>query len=73
MNARHLICNMAPDGLGHAAGLRVGDTLVSVDGVEVSHEEALFRMLRAVPHGQTVTFVVRRRSDEHAVPASNAV
>lgn len=62
---------LAPEGPAARAGMRVGDTLVAVDGVEVrSRQEAEVR-LRGTP-GTPVRLRVRRGAGEHSVQLTRA-
>lgn len=62
INGRCVVCNMASDGLAAAAGVRVGDHLLSFNAIDISSEDTLFAAMRAVPNGDEVTFVVSRKS-----------
>ena len=68
INARNIVCNMAPDGLATEAGLQMGDLLISFGGAEVSGEEALFAAMLKLPDGEKVEFVVSRAVVEAPVP-----
>lgn len=62
---------LAPEGPAALAGMRVGDTLVAVDGVEVhSRQEAEVR-LQGAP-GTPVRLRVRRGAGEHSIQLTRA-
>ena len=61
VNSGNKIGNVSPSGLAVLAGLRKGDVLVSVDGDDtVKGEGALFKRLRKVKAGTSITFGVSR-------------
>jgi S1-C subfamily serine protease len=55
-----LIANVGPDGLAGEAGLKVGDTLLAVDGVEIKSAKDFYDILRKAR--DSTTFKVKRRS-----------
>jgi hypothetical protein len=55
------------DGPAHRAGLRRGDTLTAIDGIEIT-EEAGGRAFTSVEPGQRVTLTVRRGGAERRLP-----
>jgi len=55
------VSNVSPGGLAASAGLMVGDVLISVDGEPVTGQEALFKQLKGIADGATVTFAVSAR------------
>ena len=54
------IAGMKPGGPAQVAGLKEGDTLISVNGVPVKGSNALQRMIAPMPVGSDVTVIVRR-------------
>ena len=52
--------NMSPDGLAASAGMKLGDVLLSVDGIEVTGQDALFAHLNKASNGAIVVFTVQR-------------
>lgn len=62
INAKCVVCNMSPDGLAKAAGISLGDRLISFNGINIRSEDTLFAAMRAVPHGDKCQFVVSRVS-----------
>jgi S1-C subfamily serine protease len=58
-----LIANVGPDGLAREAGLKVGDTLLAVDGVEIKSAKQLYDILGKVVDSSLVTFKVKRSPD----------
>ncbi len=60
------IATVYEGGAGHQGGLSAGDTLVAVDGLRVSRDGGLDRLLSAYQAGQTVTIHVFRRDELRA-------
>lgn len=51
--------SISASGLATAAGLQQGDVLLSVNGVAVTGQEALYKQFRSFPDGATVTFSIQ--------------
>ena len=60
------IATVYEGGAGHQGGLSAGDTLVAVDGLRVTRDGGLERLLSAYQAGQTVTVHVFRRDELRA-------
>src|SRR5262245_9172164 len=58
--ARLTIVDVAPNGPGDRAGLRVGDAILAVDGLPVHDEFAAIRALASRPAGGQTMFLVQR-------------
>ncbi|MEO6807053.1 MAG: PDZ domain-containing protein [Edaphobacter sp.] len=54
------IANLDHDGPACKAGMQVHDVILQINGQAVEGEEQLRRMLREIPVGRTVTFVISR-------------
>ncbi len=62
-----LVSEVHPNSTAHAAGLRVGDIVVAIDG-DATHSSAQLRSLLAVKAvGDTVTLTILREGREHAL------
>ena len=68
MNAFHFVCNIAPDGLAHEAGVRVGDKLLTFNEKPVNNEDNLFEAMRQIGNGDSVTFVLERKEGAPSPP-----
>ena len=58
-----LIANVGPDGLAGEAGLKIGDTLLSFNGVGIKSAKQLYDILGKVVDSSLVTFKVKRSPD----------
>ncbi len=59
------VARLTPDGIAAQAGLRVGDTIVEVDGDEVASARALIERIRAAA-GRPLTLGLERDGARHA-------
>lgn len=59
------IWDVCPGGPAHRAGLRAGDRLRRIDGVDVNGRDELLRLLRSGAYGRTTT-VAFERAGEHS-------
>lgn len=57
------LASVAQDGAAHRAGLSAGDTLVALDGLRISSDDSLKRLLAAYQPGDTVTLHAFRRDE----------
>jgi len=55
------------DGPGCRSGLREHDVILQMDGKAIESEEQLRRMLREMPAGRTVTFLVNREGQQQTI------
>ena len=63
INANNRVCNLAPNGMAAAAGLLIGDLVMTFNGVEVSSEAGLFAAMNAAANGAECVFTVSRKGD----------
>ncbi|MBD3221389.1 PDZ domain-containing protein [bacterium] len=61
------LASVLPDGPAHAAGLRDGDVLVSIDGETIDDRTALHEAMQETEAGETVTVRIIRDGDAREV------
>ncbi len=69
-----VIAGLMPGGPGDKAGLKQGDVLISVDGLEIGERRALYDLLRSHQPGDRLQFRVLRNNQIQSIeiPASRA-
>lgn len=55
-----VVSSLSPNGLGAASGIQLGDAILTCNGVEVTGQDPLFKQLKGIEDGATVTFAVDR-------------
>lgn len=57
-----------PDGPAEHAGLRRGEQIVSIDGVDLANGDGITALARRVRHGQTLAYRVERGGKQRDIP-----